>query len=396
MRSCTAMTVSRTRTAAALLVAATVCAMGAWLAEARGSGPPAGAAAVQTPRLATTADALIASALFFHGRSVVLHQKLLVEGDLTRLAGASRPVYVFWKGRAGTDGDEGEVRGEFWDLGRIEPGDGRFAGYDFTRLVESVNRGRWPSRDRIFVILGASFAPAPPSRAATVRAIALEPDRYVDQEVTVIGRFKGRNLYGDLPRALGKGKWDFVIQSADGAIWVTGIRPRGEGFNLDPGKRVDTGRWVEVSGVVKREGVTTYIDARAIALAAEPEETAVKVVLPEAPPAPAPEVIFSAPIADDIDVDRRAPVRIQFSVDMEPGSIRDRVEVSYVTADGARLPQRPPAFTATYNDAAHAVEITFEEPLERFQRVKVELLEGITALDGQPLKPWSLTFTTGR
>jgi hypothetical protein len=56
----------------------------------------------------------------------------------------------------------------------------------------------------------------------------------------------------------------------------------------------------------------------------------------------------------------------------------------------------PPPFTASYNDAAHAVEIRFEPPLERFQQVKVELLEGITALDGQPLKPWSLTFTTGR
>jgi hypothetical protein len=27
--------------------------------------------------------------------------------------------------------------------------------------------------------------------------------------------------------------------------------------------------------------------------------------------------------------------------------------------------------------------------------VKVELLEGITAIDGQPLGVWTLTFTTG-
>jgi hypothetical protein len=55
-----------------------------------------------------------------------------------------------------------------------------------------------------------------------------------------------------------------------------------------------------------------------------------------------------------------------------------------------------PQFAVAYNDAAHAVEIKFAQPLEAFQQVKVEFLEGITALDGQPLKPWTLTFTTGR
>jgi len=353
-------------------------------------------AAQQNTRVATTADALIASAVFFHGRTVVLHQKLIVEGDLTRLAMASKPVYVLWKDRAGTDGDEGEVRGEFWDLGRLEAGDGRFAGYDFQRLIDTANRGRWPSRDEIFVVLGASFSPASPPRTPTVRAIALAPERYVDQEVRVIGRFKGRNLYGDLPQALAKGKWDFVIQSAEGALWITGIRPRGKGFDLDPGKRVDTGHWVEVTGLVRREGVTTYVDASAIALAAEPEAAPVEVTLPPAPPAPPPGVIFSAPIPDDTDVDRTAPVRIQFSVDMDPASIKDRVKVTYVAREGGPAPPPPPAFTAVYNDPAHAVEIRFEAPLERFQAVQVELLEGIMALDGQPLKPWSLTFSTGR
>lgn len=346
----------------------------------------------QGARIATTANALIASAAFFHGRSVALQQKLLVEGDLTRLADAPKPVYVLWQDRAGGDGSQGEIRGEFWDLGRLDPSDSRFAGYDLVRLVESANRGRWPARDQMFVILGASFSSSEPPRAATVRAIALTPHHFAEQAVKVIGRFRGRNLYGDLPQALAKGKWDFVIQSADASVWVTGVRPRGDGFDLDPGKRVDTGRWVEVSGVVKHDGVTTYIEATAISLAAEPDDTVVEVELPKPPPAPAPAVIFTAPILDDTEVDRTAPVRIQFSTDLDPRSIRDRVKVSYVGATGAA----PPPFTATYNDAAHAVEIRFAAPLERFQQVKVELLEGIVALDGQPLKPWTLTFMTGR
>ena len=352
-------------------------------------------AAAQPTRIATTAEALLASATFFHGRSVILQQKLVVEGDLTRLADAAKPIYVLWRERAGGDGAEGEVRGEFWDLGRLEQGDGRFAGYDFTRLLEAANRGRWPGRDQIFVILGASFTPATPSRTATVRAISLTPDRFADQPVKVIGRFKGRNLYGDLPTALAKGKWDFVIQSADGALWVTGVRPRGKDLDLDPGKRVDTGRWVEVTGVVKREGPVTYIDATAIGPAAAPDAAPVEVELPPAPPPP-PEVIFSAPVADDTEVDRGAPIRIQFSVDMDPKSLRDRVRVSYVAREGGPPAPPPPVFTATYIDATHAIEIKLQKPLEPFQQVKVELLEGITALGGQPLKPWTLNFATGR
>lgn len=352
-------------------------------------------AAAQTGRLATTADTLLASAVFFHGRPVVLQQKLLQVGELTRLANASKPIYVLWRDHGGVDGDEGEVRGDFWDLGRIDPTDSRFAGYDLRRLVESANRGRWPTRGELFVILGASFQPASQPRTPTVRTLTLTPDRYAEQEVTVIGRFKGRNLYGELPLALAMSKWDFVIQSADGAIWVTGVRPRGKDFDLDPGKRVDTGRWVEVTGVVKRDGVTTYLDASAIALAAGPGEEAVEIVLPP-PPAPAPEVIFSAPIAGDNDVDRSAPVRIQFSVDMAARSIRERVAVRYLQRDGGPAPPPVPAFSASYNDGAHAVEIKFEGPLEPFQQVKVDLLEGITTLDGRPLPPWSLTFTTGK
>lgn len=345
-------------------------------------------------RIATTAEALLASAAFFQGRTVTLQQKLITEGDFTRLAQAPKPVYVFWRDRPSTD--EGEVRGEFWDLGRIDPKDGRFTGYDLGRLIETVNRGQWPARDQIYVLIAASLTPSSPPPAPTVRAIALTPANYVDREVKVIGRFKGRNLYGDLPFALGKGKWDFIIQSADASLWVTGVRPKGKGFDLDPGKRVDTGKWVEVTGVVRQHGVTTYIDASAIAQATAPEEAAVAVTLPPPPAQPPPEVIFSAPVQQDRDVDRNAPVRIQFSRDVNPRTIRGRVVVRYVGPPGGPPLPAPPAATTTYNDAAHAIEIKFAEPLAPFQQVRVELLEGIVALDGQILEPFTLTFTTGR
>jgi hypothetical protein len=347
----------------------------------------------QESRLATTAEALIASARFFHGRGVVLRQPVQEEGAYPRLANTSKPIFVFWRARQGTSGEE--VRGEFWDVGRIEQGDSRFAQYDFAGLLEAVNQGRWPARDQIFVLVGASAMRANPSTRPTLRAIALAPQEYVDREVRVIGRFKGRNLYGELPNALGKDKWEFVLQSGDGVLWVSGIRPRGKGFDLDPGRRADTGKWLEVTGVVKLAASGPYIEASAVTLSTEQTEPTVEVELPPPPPAPSPEVIFSAPVPDDTDVDRSAPIRIQFSRDMDPRSVRDRIRITYVNPPAGGLPPVP-EFTVRYNDANHAVEITFASPLERFQQVKVEFLEGMIALDKQPLKPWSLTFTTGR
>jgi len=41
------------------------------------------------------------------------------------------------------------------------------------------------------------------------------------------------------------------------------------------------------------------------------------------------------------------------------------------------------------------MEITFDPGLDRFRIVEVRLKEGILGTDGAPLKPWTLTFTTG-
>jgi hypothetical protein len=106
-------------------------------------------------------------------------------------------------------------------------------------------------------------------------------------------------------------------------------------------------------------------------------------------------VVFSAPVADEVDVERSTAVRLQFSRDMDGTTIRNRVRVSYVQAPAGGTPPPPPVFTTTYDEGTRSIEIAFVEPLERFQTVKVELLEGITSLDGQSLVPWSLTFSTG-
>jgi Bacterial Ig-like domain len=331
-------------------------------------------AAQRSGRTATTAGALTAFPLFFHGKQVVVRATTTSTGDLTQLTGTEKPVFVMWRERVSrTDGES------------------RFTGVDFTRILETASHGRWPSRDQVFVITGATFADVPVPTTPGIRAIAMAPERFENRKVTLTGRFRGANLYADLPQALGKSKWDFVIHSADAAVWVSGMRPRGKDFDLNPIARVDTSRWVEVTGTVMREGAQVWIAAESVKLGAPPDEP-VEVTIPIPKEAP-PRVIFSAPLPNDTDVERGLPIRIQFSRDMDGKSFRDRVRVSYAAAqEGA--PALPP-FVATYVDGNRALEIKFKQPLERFMAVKVELLEGITAVDGQPLGAWTLTFTTG-
>ena len=347
-------------------------------------------------RHATTAEALVASAVFFHGKQVVVRRDVEPEGQLMKLAGTTKPIFVFWRDSFSAPRNS-EVRGEFWDLGRLERTDSRFTSINFQPILEAASSGRWPGRDEVFLILGATTVESPLPAEPTIRALALAPDQYVGKGVTVTGRFRGANLLADLPQGAGtKGRWDFVVQSADSAVWVTGVRPRGRNFDLDVTARADTGRWIQVAGTVRRTGPLAYIEATSIAEATAPAQTTVEVAIPPPPPAPAPEIVFSAPGNGDTDVDRAAAIRIQFSRDMDGRTFRDRVRLTYVGPAPAGSPAAPPAFTTRYVEGNRALEVKPSAPLDRFRTVKVDLLEGILSnVDNQPLKPVSLTFTTG-
>jgi hypothetical protein len=351
----------------------------------------AAAAVAQAPdRVATTAEALVAHPLFFHGKRIVVRHAVRQTDRLSELDATTKPVYIYWKDTPSAS--DGEIRGEFWDLGRMQDGDSRLSSYDFAPVLQAANQGRWPGRDQIFVILGATFVPGPLPGVATIRAIALAPELFDHRTVTVSGRFKGRNLYGDLPQGVAKSKWDFVLNSADAAVWVTDLRPKGKDFDLDPGARVDTGRWLEVTGTVHHDGAAVWIAGESLKLTTAPAEGPVEIAAPpvvESPPA----VIFSAPLPDEVDVPVAARVRIQFSRDMNVPSFTGHVRTRYSGPNAPPTP--PPPSTVTYNDGNRSLEIRFKEPLERLQPVTILLDEGITAIDGQLLKPWTLRFTTG-
>jgi hypothetical protein len=348
-----------------------------------------------TTRVAATTEALVAAPVFFHGKQIAVRHDVEAAGQLWRLTATAKPVFVFWRGSPEVKSDA-EVRGEFWDIGRLERNDTRFANVNLQAVLDLTSNGSWPARDQVFVITNASMIESPLPAEPTIRALALAPEKYVGKGVTVTGRFRGANLFADLPSAAGtKGRWDFVLQSADAAIWVTGVRPRGKGFDLDVNARMDAGRWLQVAGTLRREGALPFVEATSVAEGKAPNETAVEVVLPPPPPQQPPAVVFSAPTADETDAERTFPIRIQFSRDMDPKSFVNHIRVSYVGAAPGGAPAIP-QMTVRYIEGNRALEIKPAAPLDRFRTVKVELLDGIVSnIDNMPLAPWSMTFTTG-
>src|SRR4029453_4653387 len=86
------------------------------------------------------------------------------------------------------------------------------------------------------VLLGSTLVSGE-TAITTVKALAAAPLRYANQPVTVTGRFRGRQPprghdARPIPRA--RSRWDFLLEMDDAAVWVSGIRPAGWGFDLDP------------------------------------------------------------------------------------------------------------------------------------------------------------------
>jgi hypothetical protein len=369
----------------------------------------ASAWAQTSTRVATTVDALRSAPVFFHGKPIAVLGSVVEQRGFARLvapaegtpeaaapAAADRAIYIYWRDQPSRT--NGELRGEFWDLGRLTEGDPRFTAYDFRPLLEAATQGRWPGRDQIFVVIGASLVESTLPSSPTLRAVVLAPERYENRGVSVSGRFRGRNLHADVASPVpSPTKWDFVIQSADASLWVTGLQPKGSGFDLDANARRDTGRWVQIGGMVRRQGPRVWIEGKEIALSGPTEETT-EVEVPATPPEPPPSVVFSAPVPDEMDVDTNIVMRIQFSRDMDARSFKGHVRLSYAPKGGVAqgLPPAPPIVNVAYNVGNRGLELKLAKPLERLQTVRVELLDGIKAIDGTPLKPWTLTFVTGR
>ena len=349
-------------------------------------------------RRVVTLDLLEEHPLFFHGEEVIVQADATGEGVLTYLVDDERRVLVLDVPPPPTGvRDRLEIIGTFYDVGRLEPGDPRSAGQPFERISTSLLDKPWPAVGELRLLVAESSQPVTEQNLVTLRTLALNPEAHLDEGVTLTGRFRGRNLYGDLPDSPGESPHDFVLTSADAAVWVVGQEPKGDGFDLDVQARIDTGRWLEVTGQVRIHEGMVILDAGSIRLA-EPAENQAAPTRVRLRQGPAPEVIFSAPLDGDVDIPTDANVRLQFSRDMDPESFDERIEVSYVAdAASARRTELPPlVFEANYRGLNRVLEIRFVEPLVAFQTINVRLTEGVAANDGAALAPWSLSFFVGR
>jgi hypothetical protein len=354
-------------------------------------------------RRATNLTTLLAYPGFFHGRPILIVGKVGVEKDQLRISDETTSVHLLFKGTA-PDGLD-EVRGEFWDLGRMKPDDIRLSTYDLRQTFKIDPEAPWPRPGDVTAIVATAVAPATLPAQPSIRAIVLNPSRYLDQKVSITGQFSGRNLLGDMPDAPAKSRYDFVLRSTDAAIWVANMRPKlkdanGKDLELGLDARIDTGRWLTLRGTVQQVRGLLVLDAEAgsLALAKPPTETRTEEEPIRVPAGPPPEVVFSAPTQDETDVSMATTVRIQFSRDLDQSTLKGRIKPHYLESQSVERgePVTPTAdFTFQYAGANRVLEIHFTKPLERFRTMKVDLLEGILGTDGQPLKPWTLTFMLG-
>jgi hypothetical protein len=362
------------------------------------------AEAQTTTRRATNLAALLAYPGFYHGRPIVIVGKVALDpnGQL-KVSDDEASVHLVFKGNA-PDGLD-EVRGEFWDIGRMKADDIRLTAYDLRTTFKIDPDAPWPRPGEVTAIIASAVAPATVPPAPTIRAIVLHPARYLDQKVTITGQYSGRNLLGDVADAPAKSRYDFVLRAADAALWVVNMRPRmkdanGKDIELALDARIDTSRWLTVRGTVRRARGLLLLDADAggLTLAKPPTETPTEQEQIRVPAGPPPEVIFSTPTQDETDVSSGTAVRIQFSRDLDPQTLKGKIRVRYLEAQSVARgePVAPAAdFTLQYSGANRVVELRFAKPLERFRTVKIDLLEGIAGTDGQPLAPWTLSFSIG-
>jgi Big-like domain-containing protein len=354
-------------------------------------------------RRATNLATVLAYPGFFHGRPILIVGKVGVEKDQLRLSDDNTSIHLLFKGTA-PDGLD-EVRGEFWDLGRMKADDIRLSTYDLRQTFKIDPDAPWPRPGDVTAIVATAVAPATLPTQPSIRAIVLNPSRFLDQKVAITGQFSGRNLLGEMPDAPGKTRYDFVLRSTDAAIWVTNMRPKlkdaaGKDLELGLDARIDTGRWLTLRGTVQQARGLLLLDAEAgsLSLAKPPTETHTDEEPIRVPAGPPPEVIFSAPTQDETDVLMTTTVRIQFSRDIDPATLKGRIKPHYLESQSAERgePVTPAVdFTFQYAPANRVLEIKFGKPLERFRTLKLDLLDGILGTDSQPLKPWTLTFMLG-
>jgi hypothetical protein len=222
----------------------------------------------------------------------------------------------------------------------------------------------------------------------TLEALTTRPDRMEGKTVRVVGQFRGRNLFGDLPPSSERSRSDWVIKDDVYSVWVTAKKPRGSGWELDAGLKRDTGKWLEVVGRVETHGNVVYLRALKVTpgVAPKPDSQAqAPAPLPERPKSP-PVVVFALPLDGEVDVSPRSRFVVQFSKDMDEATFKGRVVLRY---RGRPMPgdRDLDGVTITYDGGRRALMVDPGDVLRPGRQVELLLLPGIVDVDGLPLEP---------
>jgi hypothetical protein len=225
------------------------------------------------------------------------------------------------------------------------------------------------------------------STEVTLEDLVTKPGKLDGKLVTVKGQFRGRNLFGDLPASSQKHSSDWVIKEDLFAAWVSGRKPRGAGWVFDAGLKRDTGKWLQVTGLVTTEKGVVTIEATAVTLTKEPGP-ALQAAQPPPPPPPPPKkppvVVFSLPLDGEREVPVNTVFQVQFSKDMDEASFKNRVVLRY-----AGRPQPGDrdldAVKVTYDLGLRTLKIDPGDLLRPGRVVEILLLPGIVDLDGTAL-----------
>ncbi len=223
--------------------------------------------------------------------------------------------------------------------------------------------------------------------ATTLEDLVTKPGKLDGKRVVVRGQFRGQNLFGDLPSASRKRSSDWVIKDDLFAVWVTGKKPKGSGFEFDPGLKRDTGKWLQIAGrVATLRGVVT-IAADEVTLSKPPTPTAQAAPAPLPPlrPKKPPVVSFSLPLDGERDLPPRTVFKVQFTKDMDETSFKDHVVLRYA---GRSLPgdRELDAVRMEYDGGLRALAIDPGDLLRAGRVVEILLLPGIVDIDGLPLQ----------
>jgi hypothetical protein len=226
-----------------------------------------------------------------------------------------------------------------------------------------------------------------PSPEATLEELLTRQGERDGERIRVVGQFRGSNLFGDLPSFSRWKRGDWVLKNDVFAVWVTGEKPKGKGWKLDPKLRRDSGKWLVVEGKARTVEGVVYILADNVELTTAPSPTAhVKKAEPLPPlPLKTPVIVFSLPLDGERDIPQDTVFRVQFCNDMEETSFEGRVGLRYAgrPRPGDRVLD---AVSISYDIGRRALTVDPGDLLRSGRAVELILLPGIIDIDGQSLE----------